>query len=87
MISNVASKTVLDEDFLTEREKEVLELICKQYSSTEIGEMLSLSARTVDGHRNNLLLKTNSKNMAGLVIFAIQNKIIALEDSSDNIES
>ena len=29
MISNVASKTVLDEDFLTEREKEVLELICK----------------------------------------------------------
>ena len=49
--------------------------------------MLSLSARTVDGHRNNLLLKTNSKNMAGLVIFAIQNKIIALEDSSDNIES
>lgn len=87
MISNVASKTVLDEDFLTEREKEVLELICKQYSSAEIGEMLSLSTRTVDGHRNNLLLKTNSKNMAGLVIFAIQNKIINLEDSNNDIES
>lgn len=87
MISNTGSKTVLDEDFLTEREKEVLELICKQYSSAEIGEMLSLSARTVDGHRNNLLLKTNSKNMAGLVIFAIQNKIINLEDSNNDIES
>ena len=87
MISNTGSKTVLDEDFLTEREKEVLELICKQYSSAEIGEMLSLSARTVDGHRNNLLLKTNSKNMAGLVIFAIQNKIINLEDSNNDIEA
>ncbi len=49
--------------------------------------MLSLSTRTVDGHRNNLLLKTNSKNMAGLVIFAIQNKIINLEDSNNDIES
>ncbi|TXI67315.1 MAG: response regulator transcription factor [Flavobacterium sp.] len=87
MISNASSRTVLDEDFLTEREKEVLELICKQYSSSEIGEMLSLSTRTVDGHRNNLLLKTNSKNMAGLVIFAIQNKIINLEDSHNDIES
>jgi DNA-binding NarL/FixJ family response regulator len=85
MISNAASRTVLDEDFLTEREKEVLELICKQYNSAEIGEKLNLSARTVDGHRNNLLLKTNSKNMAGLVIFAIQNKIISLEDSNDTI--
>ena len=65
----------------------ILELICKQYSSAEIGEMLSLSTRTVDGHRNNLLLKTNSKNMAGLVIFAIQNKIINLEDSNTDIES
>jgi len=87
MISNATSRTVLDEDFLTEREKEVMELICKQYSSAEIGEMLSLSTRTVDGHRNNLLLKTNSKNMAGLVIFAIQNKIINLEDSNTDIES
>ncbi len=84
MISSAVSRTVLDEDFLTEREKEVLELICKQYSSAEIGEILNLSTRTVDGHRNNLLVKTNSKNMAGLVIFAIQNKIINLEESDQN---
>ncbi|WP_445715474.1 response regulator [Flavobacterium sp.] len=85
MIANNSSKTILDEDFLTEREKEVLELICKQYSSAEIGEMLSLSTRTVDGHRNNLLIKTESKNVAGLVIFAIQNKIISLDNSTDTI--
>ena len=80
MISTVSSKTVLDEDFLTEREKEVLKLICKQHNSTEIAEMMNLSVRTVDGHRNNLLTKTNSKNVAGLVIFAIQNKIITLDN-------
>ena len=76
------TKSTLDEDFLTAREKEVLELICKQFSTSEIADKLFISPRTVEGHRNNLLLKTQSKNMAGLVVYAIQNKIIALEDKS-----
>lgn len=75
------TKSTLDEDFLTAREKEVLELICKQFSTSEIADKLFISPRTVEGHRNNLLLKTQSKNMAGLVVYAIQNKIIALEDN------
>lgn len=82
VLSSGNSKTVLDEDFLTLREKEVLELICLQLSSAEIAEKLFLSTRTVDGHRNNLLLKTQSKNVAGLVIFAIQNKIVKLDEPS-----
>ncbi|MFD2907893.1 response regulator [Flavobacterium ardleyense] len=82
ILSSGNSKTVLDDDFLTLREKEVLELICKQYSSTEIADKLCLSARTVDGHRNNLLSKTQSKNVAGLVIFAIQNKIVKLDEAT-----
>jgi DNA-binding NarL/FixJ family response regulator len=64
---------------LTSREREVLTLICKQLSSTEIAQKLCISARTVDGHRNNLLLKTEAKNIAGLVVFAIQNKIVLLD--------
>ncbi|MCA0349021.1 MAG: response regulator transcription factor [Flavobacterium sp.] len=64
---------------LSSREREVLTLICKQYSATEIAEKLCISARTVDGHRNNLLLKTEAKNIAGLVVFAIQNKIVLLD--------
>lgn len=80
VLSSGNLKTVLDDDFLTVREKEVLELICKQHSSSEIADKLCLSARTVDGHRNNLLLKTQSKNVAGLVIFAIQNKIVTLDE-------
>ena len=74
------SKTLLDENFFTSREKEVLELICLQYSSIEIAEKLFISSRTVEGHRNNLLVKTESKNIAGLVVYAIQNKFVELDN-------
>ncbi|MFC4815496.1 MULTISPECIES: response regulator [unclassified Flavobacterium] len=74
------NRTLFDEDYLTNREKEVLLLICKQLNTHEIADKLFISPRTVEGHRNNLLLKTESKNVAGLVVYAIQNKIIAVED-------
>ncbi len=70
------NKLVLEEDFLTAREKEVLELICKQYNTQEIADKIFISPRTVEGHRINLLQKTDCKNIAGLVVYAIQNKII-----------
>lgn len=60
---------------LTNREKQVLDLICREHSSTEIAEKLFISVRTVEGHRNNLLLKTESRNTAGLVLFAIRNQL------------
>lgn len=71
-----AEKTAFDDDFLTEREKEVLELICRQFKTAEIGEKLFISPRTVEVYRKNLLLKTGVKNIAGLVIFAIQNELV-----------
>lgn len=63
---------------LTERETEILYLICKGMSNQEIALMLNLSKRTVDKHRENLLLKTDSKNTAGLVMFAIKNGVISV---------
>jgi DNA-binding NarL/FixJ family response regulator len=57
---------------LTNREKEILQLICKEFNNAEIAERLSLSIRTVEGHRNNLLLKTGCRNTAGLVLFAVK---------------
>ena len=54
------------------REKEVLCLICKEYTTKEIAAALFISEKTVDWHRLNLLQKTNSKNTAGLVIFAMK---------------
>lgn len=79
-IKDYRIKSHFDDDYLTTREKEILELICQQFSTIEIAERLFISPRTVDGHRNNLLLKTDSKNIAGLVVYAIQNKVIPIEE-------
>jgi len=71
-----SEKTVFDDDFFTEREKEVLQLICLQYTTVEIAEKISLSPRTVEIYRKNILEKTGVKNIAGLVIFAINNDLV-----------
>jgi len=60
---------------LTRREKEVLLLTCQELTTAEIADRLFLSARTVEGHRMNLLSKTGCKNNAGLVIFAIRHRL------------
>ena len=82
-ILSKSTKNRFDKDYLTNREKEVLELICQQYSTNEISQKLFISSRTVEGHRNNLLLKTESKNIAGLVVYAIQNKIVVLDNFNE----
>ena len=61
---------------LSDREIEVLIQICNGLSNNEIADNLHISKRTVDKHRANLLDKTNSKNTAHLVMFAIKNKLI-----------
>ncbi len=60
---------------LTDREKEVLELIIKEFTNNEIADKLFISNRTVDAHKRNLLEKTGAKNIAGLVMYAINNQI------------
>ena len=61
---------------LSDREVEVLKQICVGLSNHEIADNLHISKRTVDKHRANLLDKTNSKNTAHLVMYAIKNKLI-----------
>lgn len=78
IVSSKNSKGSLETSFLSPREIEILQLICQQKTTTEIAEHLFLSPRTVEGHRNNLLLKTESRNIAGLVVYAIQNEIAVL---------
>ncbi|MDJ1506576.1 response regulator transcription factor [Xanthocytophaga agilis] len=56
---------------LSSREKEILELICQEYTMQEIGEKLFISERTVEGHRKNICLKLDVKNTAGLVRKAV----------------
>jgi NarL family two-component system response regulator LiaR len=63
----------LESSELTKRELEVLINICMGFSNSEIAEQLSISKRTVDKHRENILFKTESKNTAELVVYAIKN--------------
>ena len=55
---------------LSERELEVLHLICEELTTPEIAEKLFLSPRTVEGYRKQLLEKTGVRNTAGLVLWA-----------------
>jgi len=61
---------------LTQRELEVLKLICEGFCNTDIAEKLFISHRTVDRHRSNLLSKTGCPNSTSLVMYAVKNKII-----------
>lgn len=63
---------------LSKREKEILLKICEGLSNHEIADALFISKRTVDKHRANLLAKTNSKNTASLILYAIKHRIIEI---------
>jgi two-component system, NarL family, response regulator DegU len=58
---------------LSKTEVNVLNLLCRQFSSYEISNILFLSSKTIENTRYRLLEKTDSKNTAGLVVFAIRN--------------
>lgn len=59
-----------------DREKEIVKLICQQYTAHEIGEKLFLSKRTVEGYRIKILEKMNVKNTAGVVVYALKHNFI-----------
>ena len=61
---------------LTAREKQVLQLIAREYSNYHIAEQLFISERTVETHRKNILTKTNSKSVVGLIQYALRHKLI-----------
>ena len=67
-----------DEIPLTKREVEVLQLVCQQMTTGEIADKLFISMKTVDGHRNNLLQKTHSRNVAGLVLYALKKGLVEI---------
>ena len=62
-------------DNLSEREIQVLERLCQEKTAKEIGGELGLSKRTIEGHKQDLILKTGSRSMIGLVLHAIRNNI------------
>ena len=76
----ISKNTGLDiYEVLTDREREVLALAAEGFSNAEIAENLSISQRTAEVHRFNLMHKTGLKNNAELIRYAIQQGIITLK--------
>jgi DNA-binding CsgD family transcriptional regulator len=59
-------------DFLTAREREILQLVAESYSTKEIAVKLSISVKTVDNHRTNLMRKLNLHDVASLTRYALE---------------
>ncbi len=61
---------------ISAKEKEVLEYICRELTSIEIGEKMGISSRTVESIKERLMERFGLKNTAGLVFFAVKNNLI-----------
>lgn len=65
-----------EQKLLTEREREILKLISKEYTNKQIAEELFISERTVETHRKNIFRKTGTHNMVGLIKYSYANNLI-----------
>jgi DNA-binding CsgD family transcriptional regulator len=72
---NLATPVFKASATLNEKEIKILQLICQEYTSAEIGEKVFLSARTVEGIRAGIMEKIGVRNIAGLVMYAVKNGI------------
>lgn len=65
-----------EQKLLTDREREILKLIAKEYTNKQMAEELFISERTVETHRKNIFRKTGTNNLVGLIKFAYANNLI-----------
>jgi len=65
---------------LTQRQREILQLLTEGYSAKEIAHMLNISPRTVEFHKYNLMSKLNLKSVSALVQYAIKHGFITVEN-------
>jgi len=71
-------------ELFSDREIQILKMICKEYKSKEIAEKLYINVRTVESHRKHVMDKTRTKNIIGVILYAIKMRSLQLM-SYDNI--
>lgn len=67
------------EDELSDREKDVVQLICQEFTNKEIADKLFISPRTVESHRQRIIDKLGVKNSIGIVIYAVIHDIFTVD--------
>lgn len=65
-----------ENEALSPREREILQLLAEGSTNKEIADLLTLSLKTVETHRANIMRKLGSRNLADLVLYAVRNRII-----------
>ena len=65
---------------LSEREMEIIKMACKEHKNDAIAHALCISILTVESHRKKILQKTDSKNFLGVLVFALRNGLLTIED-------
>lgn len=61
---------------LSQREIEIIRLVCQEFTNKEIASRLYLSSRTVEGHKVKILRKLQVKNVIGIVMYAVKNRLL-----------
>lgn len=74
--SNLLPKNHSDNGKFSEREVEIIKLISREFTNKQIAGMLSLSTRTIDGHKERILKKTKAKNSVGIVMYAMKHGLL-----------
>ena len=71
-VGMVTNSKVVNGDGLNGREREVLQLVAEGHTTKEIAEILNLSTKTIDSHREHIMQKLGIRNIAGLTKYAIR---------------
>ncbi|WP_420316509.1 response regulator [Ekhidna sp.] len=82
-VSTAVTKMLVDdikypsiEELLSEREREIITLVVKEYTGKQIAEELFISEKTVETHKRNIFRKTNTSTLVGLTKFAIEHQLV-----------
>jgi DNA-binding NarL/FixJ family response regulator len=78
--SKNGNKRIQRDNILTDRELEIVKLLCKGCDQQEIAEKLFISPRTVDAHKANIMSKLDVKSTTGIILHAIKHHVIKLEE-------
>ncbi|MBY0485904.1 MAG: response regulator transcription factor [Flavobacteriaceae bacterium] len=67
-------------ELLSDRELQIIKMVCREMKSKEIADELFINIRTVESHRKHIMDKTNAKNFIGVVLYALRYDILTVEE-------
>lgn len=79
ILNSIKTKETTNQVEFTDKELEVIQFICKEYSNKEIALKIGCTTRSVESARERIQNKTGAKNMVGIVLYAIKNKIFRID--------